>query len=81
MRNKIISDGTYIIAAATAANGEDQNAEEIESILQRQPEAPEGQVYRLRADTLEWELTTEESTQSGDIPAEDALSIITGGVT
>lgn len=81
MHNKIIVDGDYIIATAETASGADPNAEEIERMLQHQPEAPEGQVYRLRADTLTWELCAENSdVQSSDITTADALSIITGGV-
>ncbi len=81
MHNKIIVDGDYIIATAKTASGADPNAEEIERMLQHQPEAPDGQVYRLRADALTWELCAESSdAQNSDITTADALSIITGGV-
>ena len=56
MRNYIIADEGYIVATAETPFGHDENAETVERILCRQPAAPEGYVYRLRADTLEWEL-------------------------
>lgn len=81
MRNDVLIDGDYIVATAETASGTDPNADEIERMLQHQPEAPDGQVYRLRADTLTWELCAESSdAQSSDITSADALSIITGGV-
>lgn len=81
MKNSVIVDGDYIVATAETASGADPNAEEIERMLQHQPEAPDGQVYRLRADTLTWELSAASTeSQNGDITTADALSIITGGV-
>lgn len=56
MANKIIIENGYIIAAATTSFGTDDNADEIENMLCHQPSAPEGYVYQLRADTLEWEV-------------------------
>lgn len=55
MRNYIITDEGYAVATAETPFGHDENAETVERILCRQPIAPEGYVYRLRADTLEWE--------------------------
>lgn len=35
--------------------------EALKTLIQAKPEAPEGYVYRLRADTLVWELAEAES--------------------
>lgn len=35
--------------------------ETLKTLIQAKPEAPEGYVYRLRADTLVWELAEAES--------------------
>lgn len=35
--------------------------QELRALIQTKPEAPDGYVYRLRADTLAWELAEAES--------------------
>ena len=56
MANRIIINNGYIVATATTPFGTDANADEIEQMLQHQPQAGEGYIYQLRADTLEWVL-------------------------
>lgn len=54
--NAIIIDDGYIIGVAITPFSDDRNADIIDDMLNHQPPAPEGFVYMLRADTLEWEL-------------------------
>ena len=57
MANKLVIVDGYIIATATTPNGGDANANDVEDILCHKPtDAPEGYAYKLKADTLEWEL-------------------------
>ena len=82
MANKVIIDNGYIIATATTPFGTDENTDEIEQMLRNQPTADDGFVYRLRADTLTWELVESPPMPIDDeLTAEEALDIITGGAT
>lgn len=47
----------------------------LKTLICSKPEAPSGYVYRLRADTLEWELV-EEPDEADDA---EALEILFGG--
>ena len=61
--NKITENG-YIIAVSTGDFGEqitETEYNEILSIIQTAPIAPEGYAYMLRADNLEWELVKNEN--------------------
>ena len=67
---KVIADG-YIVGIGT--NGNDSVTEiteteynEILDIIHAAPTAPEGYQYRLRADTLEWELIEDPGPEPGD---------------
>lgn len=56
MANTIIKNNGYIIGTAITPFGNDPNANEIEQMLLNPPTAEDGFAYRLRADTLNWEL-------------------------
>lgn len=81
--NKILENG-YIIAVSTGDFGEqitETEYNEILSVIQTAPVAPEGYAYMLRADNLEWELVElpEPEPQDEELSADEALDIILGG--
>lgn len=59
----------------------DQEYNAILNIIRNAPAAPNGFVYKLRADTLEWELAElpPEPEPSEDVDDSEALDIILGG--
>ena len=64
--------------------GEDAIAERARQKMLNRPTPPDGYDYRLRADTLEWELVElppAPDPMEQEIPAEEALSIILGGTS
>ena len=85
MRNFIITDGDYIVATAETSFGHDANAEAVEQMLCHQPTAQNGYVYKMRADTLEWELVelppAPPPSPDDELTDTEALSLITGGTT
>ena len=72
--NKIIVVNGYVIATADTPFDSDENADAVEQILQRQPTAPEGYIYKLRADNLEWELVELPPVEPGPLTKEEALT-------
>ena len=53
---------------------------EIQHAIASVPPAPDGYAYRLKADTIQWELYEFPSvTEDDEITAEEALEIIRGG--
>lgn len=72
----IVRDG-YIIAVQPS----DDNYTEITQKIATMPEAPEGYRYRLKADTIEWELVPDDPTppEPEDPTPEEALNILLGG--
>ena len=84
-----ILDGNYISSygktSVETKNGEITESEynEILSIIHNRPTAPTGYVYKLRADTLEWELVElppieeddDEATESDYIDALNDLGV------
>lgn len=76
----IVIDG-YIIATETT----DAQYDVIIGKIQDMPDAPEGSMYRLRADTLEWELVelppAPPPSPDDELSDTEALSLITGGTT
>ena len=77
-------DNGYIIGVGT--NGNDSAAaiteaeyNEILSAIQTAPVAPDGYVYKLRADTLEWELVELPPVEDEELSDSEALDIILGG--
>lgn len=74
-------DNGYLIAIGEG-DGETEIAEsEYRSVMQKiqeKPTAPEGFRYRLRADTLEWELVELPPVEETDLTADEALEIILG---
>ena len=74
----IVIDG-YIIATETTDAQYDAIIEKIHDM----PDAPEGSMYRLRADTLEWELVelppAPPPSPDDELSDTEALSLITGG--
>jgi len=78
----IISDG--YIRAFTTYGGAEITAEVRDSILQKMadaPSAPSGYTYKLRADTLEWELVElpDEPPVEEEPTSEEILDILLGG--
>lgn len=59
----------------------DQEYNEILQKIQNKPTDPDGYQYRLRADTLEWELVElpESEPQNEELTDSEALDIILGG--
>lgn len=53
----------------------------IFSLMLQKPAAPDGYTYKLRADTLEWELVElpESEPQNEELTDSEALDIILGG--
>lgn len=72
--NKIIVVNGYVIATADTPFDSDENADAVEQILQRQPTAPEGCIYKLRADNLEWELVELPPIEPEPLTDEEALT-------
>ena len=72
--NKIIVVNGYVIATADTPFDSDENADAVEQILQRQPTAPEGYIYKLRADNLEWELVELPPVEPEPLTDEEALT-------
>jgi len=70
----MITDGAYIVAVSEA----DASYANIIGVINRKPEDPDGYCYRLRADTLEWELVEIPPAQDTDPTAEEILNIIMG---
>ena len=78
--NKVVNNG-YIVAITSASTGDAISESEYNAILgiiNNAPSAPDGYTYKLRADTLEWELvelppapeyepTTEDKAEAYDI--------------
>lgn len=85
MFSKIVFDG--YIAAVTTGSGTEQITEseynEILSIIHNRPSAPDGFTYKLKADTLTWELvelpepidTDDEATEADYIEALQDLGV------
>lgn len=77
---KIVSDG-FILAVTTGGGTEitEEEYNEILAAVQSAPASPEGFVYKLRADTLEWELVELPPEPEPELSDEEALSILLGG--
>lgn len=81
-----VLDGDYIFGIGTNGNDSVTAISEAEynnllSLIQSAPSALDGYTYKLRADTLEWELVELPPVDPSDedIPDEEALDIILGG--
>lgn len=79
------TSGGYIIFVSPDNSGQEiiteDEFDEIMQIIQGTPKAPKGYVYRLRADTLEWELVELPPMPEPELTDEEALGIILGGAT
>jgi len=80
---KIVDNG-YVAAIGTNGNDSVTEITEAEynnllSLIRSAPSAPDGFQYRLRADTLEWELVELPEPQDEELTADEALDIILGG--
>ncbi len=65
----------YIIAVSQG----DENYETAIGKINSKPSDPTGYQYKLRADTLEWELVAvPQPSEDDEIPDEEAFAIITG---
>lgn len=83
MFNKTTENG-YIISVGVNIVGEEITEEEYNAILSRinsAPTAPSGYTYKLRADTLEWELVELPPMPEPELTDEEALEILLGGAT
>lgn len=89
MYSKLIEDG-YIIAVGTGILGEEiteSEYNELMSIIHNRPTPPTGFDYKLKADTLTWELvelppiddTDDEATESDYIEALNDLGVEVDG--
>lgn len=79
--NKIIVVDGYVIATANTPFDTDENADAVELMLQRQPSAPTGYVYKLRADNLERELVELPPVESEPMTDEEALTRYANSIT
>lgn len=73
---KIIQGG-YVIAVGVGHRGIIINKEEYDNlvaIIENEPTPPEGFVYRLRADTLEWELVELPPVPEHELSDDEALT-------
>ena len=88
--NKVINDN-YIIAVSTGKVGEqisDKEYNEILSAIQSRPTPPKGYDYKLRADSLAWELvelppiddTDDDATEADYIEALNDVGVDMGMV-
>lgn len=73
----MILSGDYIVAAEE----NDSNYAAVLDKIRSAPKAPDGYQYRLRADTLEWQLVElpEPEPEDEDATAEEILNIMLGG--
>lgn len=72
----------YVSTIGTGVEISEEMSRKIASALTDRRTAPDGYEYRLRAETLEWELVEIQPAPDPaeeEIPAEEALNIITGG--
>lgn len=78
---KVVCNGYILgVGIANIGNITEEEYNEITDIFRSAPVAPTGYTYKLRADTLEWELV-ELPPQPVEITDSEALEIILGGVT
>lgn len=81
MYNKTLADG-YILGIGTgdyAAPISENEYNEILALIRNRPTAPEGFVYKLRADTLEWDLVELPPEPEPELSDEEVLEILLGG--
>lgn len=74
-------DGDYIAAIGTGFGEHEITMERyyaIEELIKDIPKAPDGYFYKLRADTLEWELV-EVPIVDDEIDEAEAFKILFGG--
>ena len=74
--NKVVNNG-YIVAITSASTGDAISESEYNAILgiiNNAPKAPEGYTYKLRADTLEWELVELPPVEPEPPTEEEALT-------
>lgn len=80
--NTIITKDGYVVATANTPFGADDKADLVEEMLCHQPSAPNGFIYKLRADTLEWTLVELPPVpEDYEISPEEAIEILMGGGT
>lgn len=80
---KIVS-GEYVVAFGIGSGAVEITKTEYQSIKEAaslSPAAPSGYTYKLRADTLEWELVELPPMPEPEPTAEELLDIILGGAT
>lgn len=67
----------YIVAV----EAKDGNYAEIIARIAEKPKDPDGYTYKLRADTLEWELVENPPEPEPELDDAETLSILLGGAT
>lgn len=78
--NAIITKDGYVVATANTPFGTDDKADLVEEMLCHQPSAPDGFVYKLRVNNLEWVLVEmPPAPEDEDISPEEAMEILMGG--
>jgi len=79
---KMIEDG-YIIAVTTNHGQtpvEEREYRELLGVIRNMPDAPDGYTYRLRADTLAWELAELPPEPEPSAPTtDDIINTLFGG--
>lgn len=74
-------DNGYLIAIGEGDGETEITESEYRAVMQKiqnKPTASEGHQYRLRDDTLEWELVELPPVEETDLTADEALEIILG---
>lgn len=78
-------DGDYIVSLSTGFGQTAITEAEYSELLSRirsAPKAPQGYGYKLRADSLDWELAEEPAEpepEEEELSSEEALEILLGG--
>lgn len=79
-----VTENGYILTIGTRIAGEEITEAEYNAILSRinsAPTAPSGYTYKLRADTLEWELVELPPEPDPELTDEELVEILLGGAT
>lgn len=81
MYRKVVEDG-YILCVGTGIDGTEiteQEYSEIMTAIMSAPKAETGYAYKLKADTLEWELVELPPEPDPEPEPEELIDILLGG--
>lgn len=73
----MITQNEYVVAV----NQDDPEYDTILQKIQNKPTNPDGHLYKLRADTLEWELVELPPEPDPELTDEELVEILLGGAT